>query len=149
MDLSRLKWPLIILLVVGVGWLVSEGGVNYMHKKFTSASPGQDANVDEVNEAGLTRLGGFLLKTFRWEKAMAVLGDAVRIYPDGENALYNEYRMAKCAEKLGDYQRAVNILGHLMDIEAGAVDARVPSNGHLDLRRAKLMETYELGEVGM
>ena len=51
MDLSRLKWPLIVALVVGVGWLLSEGGVNHMHKKFTSVAPGQDANADEMNEA--------------------------------------------------------------------------------------------------
>ena len=149
MDLSRLKWPLIVALVVGVGWLLSEGGVNYMHKKFTSVAPGQDLNADKMNEEGLTRLGNFLLKTFRWEKALRVLEDAVRIYPDGDNALYNEYRMAKCAEKLGDYGRSVDILGHLVDIEASTVDVRVPSNNHLNLRRTKLMETHQLGEIGM
>jgi len=149
MDLSKLKWPLIIALVVGVGWLLSEGGVNYMHKKFTSVAPGQDANTDKMNEAGLTKLGTFLLKTFRYEKALAVMEDAVHLYPDGGDALFNEYRMAKCAEKLGDYQRSIDILGHLMDIEAGAVDERVPSNAHLDLRRNKLMETHDLGEIGM
>jgi tetratricopeptide (TPR) repeat protein len=149
MDLSRLKWPLIVALVVGAGWLLSEGGVNYMHKKFTSAAAGQDANLDEMNEQGLTRLGSFLLKTFRYEKALVVMEDAVHLYPDGANALFNEYRMAKCAEKIGDYQRSVDILGHLMDIEASTLDARVPSNNHLNLRRAKLLETHELGEIGM
>ena len=68
MDLSRFKWPIIILVVIGVFWLFSSAGINFMHKKFTSVTPGQDAKVDQANEKGLSTLGGFLIKTFRYEK---------------------------------------------------------------------------------
>ena len=147
MDLSRLKWPIIIIVVVGLGWLLTSPGINFMHKKFTAAQPGADPKVDQANEAGLTNLAGFLIKTFRYKKAGAVLDDALRLYPEGANAWYNLYRKAKCEEKAGRYQEAVNILKDLMDQNANAQDSRVPSADVLKLRRDKLLETHNLGEI--
>ncbi|GMU92255.1 MAG: hypothetical protein AMXMBFR4_13130 [Candidatus Hydrogenedentota bacterium] len=148
MDLSRLKWPLIIAIVVGGGWLVTDGGVRYMHGKFTEGEVGVDPKRDEMNEAGLTRLAGFLIKTFRYASAEKVILDALNRYPQGKNALFNEYRLAKCVEKQGDYAQCVAILQRLRDIDAHSYDDRIPERNVLQLRIDKLGETHELGEVG-
>lgn len=144
MDLSFLKWPAIIAVVVGLGWLGSSGGVNYMYNKFTAHTPGQNAQQDEVDEAGLSRLGGYCLKLFKYEKAMMIFETAIERYPEGKTVLYNKYRMVKCAEKLERYQTAVDIMYELMDLNASAIDDRVPDNDNLRLRAEKLIEMHEL-----
>jgi tetratricopeptide (TPR) repeat protein len=149
MDLSGLKWPLIIGVLVLAGWLVSEGGVSFMFNKFTSTSvEQQDAAQQEAYEAGLSRLGGFLIKTFRYRKAEEVFTEAVTRYPEGKNYLYNRYRLAKCAEKQGRYDECVGILIDLRDMDANSYDNRVPNADVLQSRIDKLAETHELGEVG-
>lgn len=149
MDLSGLKWPLIIGIVVVAGWLVSEGGVSFMYKKFTATPVDQqDADQQEAYEAGLSRLGGFLVKTFRYKKAEEVLSEAMYRYPEGKNYLFNRYRLAKCVEKQGRYDECVAILIDLRDMGAHTYDERVPETDVLQLRIDKLAETHELGEVG-
>jgi len=144
MDLSFLKWPIIIGVIVGVGWLMSSGGVNYMSNKFTAGTPGKDAKKDEIDELGLSRLGGYCLALFNYDKAMSIFQTALERYPNGKNALFIKYRMARCAEKLKDYQQAVNLLKELMVVDAHATDDRVPNNDNLRLRAEKLTEMYEL-----
>ncbi len=147
MDLSRFKWPIIILVVIGVFWLFSSAGINFMHSKFTSVTPGQDAKVDKATEAGLSRLGGFLVKTFRYEKGFQVLSDACNMYPEGENYWYNQYRMAKCLEKMDRVNEALQILDVLYANNIYAVDSRVPQQDVLKLRIDKLQEIHGLGEI--
>jgi len=150
MDLSGLKWPLIIVVVVAVGWLVSEGGINFMYKRFTKTPVEEQDDATQVAfEAGLSRLGGFLLKTFRYARAEDVLLEAVTRYPDGENALYNEYRLAKCYEKQDRYRECVEVLQDLRDMDAHSMDKRVPEADVLQLRIDKLAEVFELGEPGI
>ncbi|HOZ48028.1 MAG TPA: hypothetical protein PLO37_24185 [Candidatus Hydrogenedentes bacterium] len=144
MDLSGLKWPLIIVVVVGVGFLLSSSGTNYMFKKFTQSEAGVDAAKDKHDEAGLSKLGGFLLMTFRYQKANEVFGTAVGRYPQGANVWYNKYRMVKCAEKLKNYAGAAAILNELMNARASEVDSRVPEEANLRLRRDKLIEIHQL-----
>ncbi|MCC6699291.1 MAG: hypothetical protein IT365_26940 [Candidatus Hydrogenedentes bacterium] len=149
MDLSGLKWPLIILVVVVAVWLVSEGGVNFMFSKFTATPVDQqDEQTRVAYEAGLSRLGGFLIKTFRYEKAEEVFSAALDRYPEGKNALFNEYRYAKCIEKQGDYKGCVAILIRLRDMQAHVYDERVPDTDVLNLRLNKLAETHNIGEIG-
>jgi hypothetical protein len=52
--------------------------------------------------------------------------------------------MVKCAEKLEDYRKAVDILEELMDANASSIDSRVPENDNLKLRSEKLIELHEL-----
>jgi len=147
MDLSRFKWPIIILLVIGVFWLLSSSGINFMHNKFTKVTPGEDAKVDKATEAGLSRLGGFLIKTFRYEKGFEVLTDASTMYPEGANYWYNQYRMAKCLEKMDRVNEALQILNDLHAQDIHAVDERVPPQDVLKLRIDKLQEVHGLGEI--
>ena len=51
MDLSRLKWPIIIIVVALAGWLMTEGGTNWIYKNLTATPPGTDQKADEANEA--------------------------------------------------------------------------------------------------
>ncbi|GMV99878.1 MAG: hypothetical protein AMXMBFR84_10170 [Candidatus Hydrogenedentota bacterium] len=148
MDLSRFKWPVIILVVAGVFWLLSEGGINFMHKRFTTPPAQPSAEKDKLNENGLTRLGQFLIVTFRYQKATAVITDALRLFPEGEHALLNEYRLAKCYEKTGKFAEASNILLRLKNINANQYDERIPPPDVIALRLDKLVETHELGEIG-
>ena len=103
MDLSGLKWPIIIAVVVGVIWLGTSGGVSFMVNNFTKAVPGENPGRDKTDEAGLTRIGGYLMMTFRYGWAIDVMETAMDRYPDGANRVYNYYRTAKCYEKLDDY----------------------------------------------
>ncbi len=144
MDLSGLKWPIIIAVVVAIGWLLSSGGTNYMYNNFTKATPGADAARDKTDEAGLSRLGWFMMRTFRYKQAMECFQMAVDRYPNGANYWYNQYRMAKCAEKNNNYQRSVSILRMLIQNDAHALDSRVPVSDNLKQRSAKLVAVHEL-----
>jgi tetratricopeptide (TPR) repeat protein len=145
MDLSGLKWPLIIGVVVLVGWLGSSGGVNYMYGNFTKAVPGTDAEKDKVDEAGLTRLGGYCMMTFQYAKAKDIMEMSLSRYAEGgANYWYNLYRLVKCYEKLGNYQEAHDILISLSNADAQTKDERVPNRDNLALRAGKLKEVHEL-----
>lgn len=145
MDLSGLKWPVIILVIIGIGWLASSGGVNYMHKSFTKATPGVDAARDATDEAGLTRLANYLLYLWRYDKAETVLNDIFDRYGrTGKNYYLNSYRLALVYEKQKRFQEAYNVLQELIGEEAGEIDDRVPNRDNLSLRASKLKELYEL-----
>ncbi|MDQ1256289.1 MAG: hypothetical protein QG656_885 [Candidatus Hydrogenedentes bacterium] len=144
MDLSGLKWPLIAVIVLGIGWLCSSSGTNYMVKKFTEASVGADPVKDASDEAMLSRIGSFMMKTFRYEKAFEVFSISITRYPEGKNTLYNKYRSVKCVEKMGDPKTAVAYLEELIGVNASSIDSRIPPNDNLTLRKEKLVEIFEL-----
>ena len=145
MDLSGLKWPAIILVVVAVGWLATSGGVNYMVNNYTKATPGQDAARDKADEAGLSRVGGYLFVLLRYEKAAAVMNAAVQRYgTGGANYYYNLYRIAKCLEKTDRMQESYNILRNLTDIDAKQYDDRIPNRDVLAAQATKLKEVNNL-----
>ncbi|HPO13026.1 MAG TPA: tetratricopeptide repeat protein [Candidatus Hydrogenedentes bacterium] len=142
MDLSGLKWPLIIVVVVVVGWLLSSGGVNWMEKNFTKSVPGQDEKRDISDEAGLARLGGYCMYLFRYEKAASIFEKAIDRYPNGANYYYCKYCLARCYEKMDRYQDSYNILLDLIAANASEVDKRVNNNDVLNLRAQKLKEVH-------
>jgi hypothetical protein len=147
MDLSRLKWPIVIILVVTIGWLIGPG-TGWVHNRLLQHEPGADLKADEVNEWGFTKLGGFLMKTVRFVGAKEVLLDVTDRYPDGENYWFNYYRLGRVHEKLDQNPEAVQIYLDLMDADAHSIDERVPEYEVLKLRRDKLIELNELGEIG-
>jgi tetratricopeptide (TPR) repeat protein len=103
--------------------------------------------VDQANEKGLSALGGLLIKTFRYEKGFEVLNDASRLYPQGANFWYNQYRMAKCLEKMDRISEALKLLDNLYVNDIHALDNRVPPRDVLKLRIDKLQEVHGLGEI--
>ena len=144
MDLSWLKWPIIVLVVALFFWLLSSAGVNYMFNKFTSGTPGVDAAVDARNEAGLTHLGNYLMKTLRYAKAEEVIQRAVDDYPNGANIYMNMYRLARLAEKREDYKRSAEILQYLIDEDAPSKNKHLVSVEILQARLEKLIAVHEL-----
>jgi tetratricopeptide (TPR) repeat protein len=145
MDLSGLKWPLIIAIVVGVGWLFSSGGVEFMIKQATKHTPGVDAVQDERDEALLSRIGGYLLYLWRYQRAAEVFLTAIDRYGvNGKNYWYNLYRLHTCYERLGQYQDAYDVLQMLIQANANQYDKRVPELDNLSLRASKLKEVHEL-----
>ncbi len=144
MDLSKLKWLVIILVVFVGGWLVTAGGVNYMFKRATSGTPGMDANKDKVNEATLTRYGGFLLSTFRYEQSKKFYNEAVQRFPAGANRYWNRYQLARVHEKLDEEEESVVLLLGLWEDDANQYDHRVPNQDTLKLRIQKLIEVNQI-----
>lgn len=148
MDLSGLKWPITIVVIVAVGWLFTSGGVNWMITQSTKAVPGTDVEKDKFDEAMLSRLGGYLLLQWRYEKAAECFNLARDRYGEtGANYWYNTYRLVTCYERMQQYQTAVEVLDYLLNNGANAYDKRVPENDNLGLRKGKLLETHELGEI--
>jgi tetratricopeptide (TPR) repeat protein len=147
MDVSKLIWALVIVAVVGGGWLLTSGGVNYMYNNATKATVGQDASKDETDEAALSKWGGFLLSTFQYEKAQKFYQTAVDRYPAGKNFWWNCYQLARAEEKLKNYEKSVQILTMLRDQNADAQDERVPDFDNLNLRINKLRELHEIPEA--
>ena len=145
MDLSGLKWPLIIVIIVAVGWLASSGGVSWMQTNFTKATPGTDVERDKIDEAGLSRLATYVLYLWKYEKAKEILTLSIDRYGEGgANYWFNVYRISTCNERLGNYQEAVDDLQYLMDSTASEKDARVPELDNLALKAAKIREVHEL-----
>ena len=145
MDLSGLKWPLIIAAVVGLGWLGTSGGVSWMYGNFTKATPGVDLDQDLRDEAGLTKLAGYTFHLWRWEKTIIIIETALDRYGEGApNYWFNLERLSTCYERIGDYQTSYNILQELMNVNAHEIDERVGNFDNLNLRASKLREMYEL-----
>ena len=87
---------------------------------------------------------GFLLTTFRYERAAEVYQAAIDRYQNGENVWWNLYQLARCQEKLELYEEAVKTLSLLRDQNADGFDERVPDFNNLDLRIQKLIEIHEI-----
>lgn len=145
MDLSGLKWPIIIVVVVGIGFLASSPGVDFMINSFTKAAPGADPARDRRDEAGLTRVAGYLLYQWRYERSLETMETAIQRYgSSGANYWYNKYRMAKCLERLNRFQESYTILQELIAAKAHDIDSRVADNDNLRLRATKLKEVHNL-----
>jgi tetratricopeptide (TPR) repeat protein len=144
MDVSKIVWALAIVALIGLVWLVTNPGINYLYKQYTSGTPGQDAAADERAEAGLSRMGGFLLATFRYEKALQCYNAATERYPNGKNYWWNVYQSARCYERLERYADSARVLQRLIAANADTQDERVPDNDTLNLRLQKLIEVHEL-----
>lgn len=148
MDLSGLKWPIIIVVIVVGGWLLTSGGVNWLFNQATKATPGIDAARDVRDEAMLSRLGGYQMMLWKYGKAIECFEAARNRYGEGgKNYWYNTYREVRCYERLGQPEAAVAALTYLIDSGAHEKDARVPEADNLGLTRNKLNETFELGET--
>ena len=145
MDVSKLIWLLVIVVVVGGAWLFTSGGVNYQFNKYTETPVSEESAESQVaHEKGLSKLGGFLLSTFRYERAAEVYKTAIERYPTGENVWWNAYQLARAYEKMENYEEAVRWLVHLRDSDADAQDERVPGRDALGLRIQNLVEVHEI-----
>lgn len=145
MDLSGLKWPMIIVAVVGIGWLGTSGGVSWMYNNFTASQPGVDQAQDLRDEAGLTKLAGYTYHLWKWKKTIIIIETAIQRYGEqAPNYYFNLERLSTCYERIGDYQTSYNLIKELMRVDAHQYDERVGNFDNLNLRANKLKEMYEL-----
>jgi len=145
MDLSGLKWPLIIAAIVGIGWMGTSGGVTWMYGNFTAATPGVDEAQDLRDEAGLTKLGGYTYHLWKWQSTIDIIETAIERYGEyAPNYWFNMERLSTCYERIGEYQISYDILQELIQANAHEFDDRVGNFDNLSLRASKLKEMYEL-----
>lgn len=148
MDLSKVKWVVIVAVVVAAGWILfTDSGKSFVFDHYTKNTPGVDAAQDAKDEKGLSRLASLLIRTFRYEDAANVLDAAIARYPDGTQYYFNYYRLARCEEKLENYQEAVDILVMLRDENANSFDERVARPEIIETRMQLLVEMYGLAPV--
>ena len=159
MDLSFLKWPLIIVVVGFVLWLFTAGGTSWMEGKLLGYTPGESTEADVRNESQLSSLAGYYSKTLRYQKAVEVFNKTMERYPEGKNYYYNLYRVSRLEEAMGDatgervamlehYQTALDILRFLIENDIHATDERVPEVEVLRHRWEDIAEVSGLGTVG-
>lgn len=140
-TIKRLKWPLIVGAVALACWLCSSAGTEFMLHQYSKAQPGENADRDKRDEAGLSRLAGFLIFTFQYEKAAAVMEESISRYSmSGANYWFNMYRRVKCYEKMNDPRTAASLLDQVIGANASQFDERVPTNEALELRAEKMKE---------
>lgn len=144
MDLGKIKWPVIILAVLGVIWFLSPAGAAYMYKRYSQGEPGANAELDKKNEAGLSFHGGLQLRMLQFKTAKRFLQTAVDRYPDGANHWANMARLAIIHERLGNFAEAADIMDMLVANNAHERDGRVSSNDYLRARSEKLREVHEI-----
>lgn len=149
MDMSKLVWVFAIIAVIVVGWLLTSGGTEFMYKQYTESTPGVDEAQDKRDEAGLTRLGGYLLRTFRYERASEVYEAAIKrypidLYPDSEHYYMNIYNQSKAYEKMDEWEKAADNLMYLRDVDADQYDERVPNFDQLNGELMRIVEVHEL-----
>lgn len=145
MDLSGFKWPIIIAVVVALGWLFTSGGVNWMYAKFTAATPGVDVAQDTRDEAGLTKLASYTYHIWKWRPSINIIETSIKRYgPQAPNYWFNMERLSTCYERIGEYQTAVNIITEIMNADGHQYDNRVGNFDNLNLRVSKLKEMYEI-----
>ena len=87
-----------------------------------------------------------LLSTFRYEKAKQFYNEAIMRFPGGKNAFWNRYQLARCEDKLGNFQAEADLLFSLYEIDANQYDSRIPNLNELQLRIQKLVEVHELAD---
>jgi len=159
MDLSRLKWPVIIVVVGGLSWLMTAGGNAWLENRLLSYEPGESAELDKANEQALSNLAGWYIRTFRHEKGIEILEETGERYPNGKNYYHNLYRRSRAHEVLGDasadrtvqenqYGSALEILSFLINNNVHQLDERVPETSLLQHRYDAIAETSGIGEVG-
>jgi hypothetical protein len=147
MDLTKLVWLVVILAIGGGVWLFTDGGMDNRYEAATKSLVGNDPDQDIIDEAVLSKYGGTLLSTFRYEKAKKFYTASIDRYgPAGKNYWYNLEQLAKCEEKLGNDMRTLEILHGLWLENGDAHDERVSSRSQLKPRILQLIELNGLLE---
>jgi tetratricopeptide (TPR) repeat protein len=154
MDLSKLKWVVIFGVLGLIVFLGTGKGMDYVYDKATDSLPGNDLEEDVVDEAALSKYAGFLMSTLQYKKAKQFYIAAIERYngqgeaPQGNNYWYNVYQLARCHEKLEEYEDACTLLYECWKVDADKLDERVKDNDTLRLRMEKLIELHELHNMG-
>ncbi|MFP6581209.1 MAG: hypothetical protein VCD00_01495 [Candidatus Hydrogenedentota bacterium] len=144
MDMSKIVWLVVIVAIVGGGWLLTGSGMDKMYDRATSELPGNDPDQDIIDEATLSKYGGFNISMMRYEQAKKFYTASIDRYgKDGKNYWWNVYQLARVEEKLGNEPGAIPLLHHLWLEDGDQYDERVPGQDILHSRLVKLLELNE------
>ena len=147
MDLSKVKWLVIIAVVGGIIYYLTGPGVNSAYNNATKAAVGVNPDRDAIDEATLSKYGGYLSAMLRYEKSEEFYTTAIDRYgQDSKNFWLNTYKRARCRQKLNKYPESADDLFFLWTEDGHLHDKRVPVNNSLKNQLAKLIELFDLGE---
>lgn len=145
MDLSKLIWFIVIIALLGGGWLLTTGGMEKMYKDATKNLPGNDPAQDIKDEAILSKYGGFQQTLFRYQNAKIFYSAAIDRYgEEGANYWSNLHQLGKCEEKLDNEIVALKIYYTLWEADASTLDNRVPNRNVLKRRIDQLVALNDL-----
>ena len=145
MDMSKIVWLVVIVAIVGGGWLLTGSGMDKMYENATSSMPGNDPEKDKVDEATLSKYAQYNLTLFRYEKAKQFYTAALERYgTNGANYWWNVYQLARVEEKLENYPDTIELLYLLWVNDGDQFDERVPNRDTLQRRITTLCEVNDI-----
>lgn len=139
MDLSKLVWLIVIVAVVGGGWLLTTGGMEKVYTNATDDLIGNDPEQDIKDEAILSKYGGFQQTLFRFDNAKRFYTAAIEHGPEAENYWANLHQLGRCEEELGNEATAIDIYYDLWQEDASQYDNRVPARDALKSKIERLI----------
>jgi hypothetical protein len=145
MDMTKIVWAVVVVVILGGGWLFTTGGMNKAYEQATKNLVGNNPEQDVIDEAVLSKYGGYNLSLFRYEQAKKFYSTSINRYgPTGKNYWWNLQQLALCEENMENPQASVTILYNLWLEDGDAYDERVSNRDQLALRITKLVELNEL-----
>jgi hypothetical protein len=145
MDLSKIIWVVVIVALVGGGWLLTGSGMDRAYKESTKNLPGTFPEQDIIDEAILSKYAGYNMTLTRHQEAKKFYTAAVERYGvAGKNYWWNLYQIAQIEQKAGNDQIALDILYELWKQDGDQYDERVPGRDTLKLRIAKILELNQI-----
>ena len=145
MDLSKVKWIVLIAVIVGIVYFMTGPGVNSAYNNATKATVGENPDRDAIDEATLSKYGGYLTLMLRHERSEEFYTTAIDRYgQDGKNFSLNTYKRARCYQKLNKYKESADDLFFLWTEDGDSHDERVPDNYNIQSQLAKLIELFDL-----
>ena len=145
MDMSKIVWLVVIVAIVGGGWLLTGSGMNKMYENATSSMPGNAPEQDAKDEATLSKYGAFNLKLFRYDEARKFYTTSIDRYgTNGKNYWWNVFQLARVEQKTKNYAATIDWLYLLWVNDANQFDKRVANRDILQGRITRLCEVHEI-----
>ena len=145
MDLSKVKWVVIIAVIAVIIYFLTGPGVNSAYNNATKTAVGIDPKRDSTDEATLSKYGGYLTTMLRYEKSEKFYTAAIDRYgQEGKNFWLNIYKRARCRQKLNKYQESADDLFFLWMKDGNSQDKRVPNNYNIKSQLVLLIGLQDL-----
>jgi len=108
MDMTKIVWAVVVVVILGGGWLFTTGGMNKAYEQATKNLVGNNPEQDVIDEAVLSKYGGYNLSLFRYEQAKRFYSTSINRYgPTGKNYWWNLQQLALCEENMENPQASV------------------------------------------
>ena len=145
MDLTKIVWLIVIAALLGGGWVLTTNGMEKIYKEATKNLPGNDPAQDIIDEAKLSKYGGFQQSIFRYKNAKIFYSTATERYGEnGANYWANLHQLGRCEEELDNESEAIRIYYDLWLADVHGQDNRVPTRNALKRRIDQLVALNDL-----